>query len=83
MIGKSHGFAIAIAWPETFCKQAGSWYDPLFALIGISHNHYYRVGHAAVVLVNGYNGSLYYYDFGRYHSPLGHGRVRSESIEDE
>ncbi len=23
------GFAIDIAWPETYCKQTGYWYDAL------------------------------------------------------
>ncbi|MDQ3395429.1 MAG: hypothetical protein M3512_15145, partial [Bacteroidota bacterium] len=70
---RKKGFAILLAWPETFCKQAGGWYDPLLSWLGISKNHYYRVGHAAVVLVNGFNGSLQYFDFGRYHSPYGYG----------
>ncbi|MDQ3395843.1 MAG: hypothetical protein M3512_17285, partial [Bacteroidota bacterium] len=58
-------------------------YDPLLNWLGISKNHYYRVGHAAVVLVNGFNGSLQYFDFGRYHSPFGYGRVRSEATDPE
>ncbi len=71
------GFAVAIAWPETFCKQAGAWYDPFLNVLGIAKNHYYKVGHAALVLINGGDGACHYYDFGRYHAPFGHGRVRS------
>lgn len=71
------GFAIALAWPETDCKQAGSWYDfPLYYL-GINRRGYYKVGHAAVVLVDNETKSCRYFDFGRYHAPYKHGRVRS------
>ena len=75
---KYNGFAIALAWPETFCKQAGAWYDRFMNMIGISVNNHYKVGHAAVVLVDGQNGKCHYFDFGRYHTPFGFGRVRNE-----
>jgi hypothetical protein len=74
---KYSGFAIAIAWPQTLCKQPGSWYDPLTGWLGISRNNYYRAGHAALVLVEGDTGKCHYFDFGRYHAPYQHGRVRS------
>jgi len=72
------GFAIAIAWPETYCKQSNSWYDGLSNLIGLSKNYYYKVGHAALILINSKNRESFYFDFGRYHAPFNHGRVRSE-----
>lgn len=75
---KHTGFAIAIAWPETYCKQPGYWYDGLTNLLGISKNHYYKVGHAALVLINSETKKCHYFDFGRYHAPFQHGRVRSE-----
>jgi hypothetical protein len=70
------GFAIALAWPETFCKQSGSWYDPMLFHLGFNKNGYYKVGHAAIVLVDS-EGQCSYFDFGRYHAPFAHGRVRS------
>ncbi len=78
---KDHGYAIALAWPETYCKQAGAWYDNLMDFIGISTNYHYKVGHAAVILVDGINGNCHYFDFGRYHAPYGHGRVRNEETD--
>lgn len=75
------GFAIAIAWPETLCKQAGSWYDVPLNWVGINKDHYYKVGHAAVVLINEKNGKCYYFDFGRYHAPFQYGRVRDEESD--
>lgn len=80
---KYNGFAIALAWPETLCKKTGAWYDYLMGLIGISKNNYYRVGHAAVILVDAENGDCHYYDFGRYHAPNGHGRVRNKDTDFE
>jgi len=70
------GIAIALAWPDTLCKQAGAWYDGIMNALGFSKNHYYKVGHAAVVLIEAETGNCFYFDFGRYHAPFGHGRVR-------
>ncbi|MDP2388079.1 MAG: hypothetical protein Q8M29_17015 [Bacteroidota bacterium] len=71
------GIAIALAWPETLCKQAGAWYDSPLKWLGINKSNYYKVGHAAVVLIEKSTGACHYFDFGRYHSPYQHGRVRS------
>ena len=79
---KHTGFAIAIAWPETWCKQSGAWYDGFINRLGISKHHYYKVGHAALVLVDSATGKCFYFDFGRYHTPFQHGRARSEKTDD-
>ncbi|MFT6747167.1 MAG: hypothetical protein ACJAZ2_001515 [Glaciecola sp.] len=71
------GIAVAIAWPETLCKQPGAWYDSITALLGINKGHYYKVGHAALLLIDLNKKEAHYYDFGRYHSPFQYGRVRS------
>jgi hypothetical protein len=72
-----NGIAIALAWPETLCKQAGAWYDRPLKWLGINKNRYYKVGHAAIVLIDNDSGNCHYFDFGRYHAPHQHGRVRS------
>lgn len=77
------GIAIALAWPQTFCKQAGAWYDEPMRWLGLNKNNYYKVGHAAVILVDPADGSCHYYDFGRYHTPAQHGRVRSAFTDHE
>lgn len=79
---KHTGFAIAIAWPETWCKQSGAWYDGFINRLGISNHHYYKVGHAALVIIDDKTGRCQYFDFGRYHTPFQHGRVRSEKTDD-
>lgn len=80
---KHTGFAIAIAWPETWCKQAGAWYDGFINRLGISKHHYFKVGHAALVLIDDKTGTCTYFDFGRYHTPFQHGRVRSKKTDDK
>ncbi len=74
------GFIIALSWPDTYCKQAGAWYDEPMNILGFSYFNYYKVGHAALVLVDA-EGVCKYFDFGRYHAPKGYGRVRSEKTD--
>lgn len=83
MTNHRDGYLISLAWPETFCKQAGGWYDPLLNWMRISKHNYYKVGHAAVALVCPSSGEVHYFDFGRYHAPFGHGRVRSKHTDHE
>lgn len=74
---------VALAWPETYCKQPGSWYDSLMRLLDINSWYYYKAGHAALIIVNIEEEKCYYFDFGRYHAPLHHGRVRDEISDPE
>ncbi len=75
------GFAVAIAWPEAYCKRPGYWYDNFMNFLGVSKHHYYKVGHAAMILIHPKTQKCYYFDFGRYHAPFQYGRVRSESSD--
>ena len=67
---------IMLAWPEGYVRAAGAWYDKFFSI-----NGKYRVGHSAAVLINSKEGKAYYFDFGRYHTPQGYGRVRDEETD--
>lgn len=69
-------FIIMLAWPEGYVEAAGAWYDNIFANKGK-----YRVGHSAIVLVEEKENKAYYFDFGRYHTPVGFGRVRDEETD--
>ena len=78
---KQHdGTAIAIAWPYFMGKQAGSWYDPVMQLLNINRNFHYRVGHAALILINNV-GKCFYFDCGRYHTPYQKGRIRDVTTD--
>ena len=76
-----NGFIVALGWPETKCKQAGAWYDGLMRLMGINRGGYYRVGHAALLLISDEAQTCEYFDFGRYHAPHGFGRVRDKETD--
>ncbi|RLD62783.1 MAG: hypothetical protein DRI95_12565 [Bacteroidetes bacterium] len=73
---KNKGAIIMLAWPDTPAIQVGSWYEPLMKWFGFNKNGYYKAGHSAIVLVKPETGRLQYFDFGRYHTPIKHGRVR-------
>lgn len=69
---------IALAWPDTKVIREGKWYDLLMKWVGAIKNEYYTAGHAAFLLINNNSGEVQYFDYGRYHTPLKHGRVRSK-----
>ncbi len=71
------GYLVVLAWPETKCKQAGAWYDGLMRFLGVNKGGYYKVGHSAFLLIDSRSKECEYYDFGRYHSPFKHGRIRT------
>jgi len=53
-------------------------------LLGICRpDGYYDVGHAALLLVDYRSGKVLYFDFGRYHTPDGYGRVRDVQSDPE
>lgn len=72
--------AIVIAYPDNWAKWHSKWSDRLYNW-GISTNKYYEVGHAAILLVDGWTGDISYYDFGRYTTGASYGRVRSAETD--
>tara|TARA_B110000495_G_scaffold72326_1_gene61844 strand:+ start:1161 stop:1511 length:351 start_codon:yes stop_codon:yes gene_type:complete len=64
-------FIITLSWPEGKISAVGSWYDKILGL-----NKKYSIGHTAIILINAITSEIYYLDFGRYHTPIGFGRVR-------
>ena len=72
------GTIVALAWPDTKVIREGKWYDVPMKWVGAIKNEYWTVGHAAFLLINNDTGEVHYFDFGRYHTPLMHGRVRDK-----
>lgn len=70
------GAIINISWPDTKVAKTNAPYDAICTLIGFCKDGYYQVGHAALLLVHYETGEVRYFDFGRYHTPEGYGRVR-------
>ncbi|WP_117880771.1 DUF6695 family protein [Aureibaculum luteum] len=69
---------IALAWPDTKVIHEGKWYDIPMKWVGICKDGHYSAGHAAFLLINHNNKDVHYFDFGRYHTPIKYGRVRSK-----
>lgn len=78
-----NGSIISLAWPETKVIREGKWYDLITKYLGVLKGEYYTAGHAALVLLDHKSGDVHYFDFGRYHTPLYTGRVRSEFTDPE
>lgn len=77
------GKIIVLAYPDTFVKMSDEWQCKLFPLVGLGTWNYVKAGHAAIVLIDNKTGKANYYDFGRYVTPKGYGRVRSEITDAE
>lgn len=75
------GTIIALAWPDTKVVREGKWYDVPMKWIGAIKDDHFIAGHAAFILVNNFNGELHYFDYGRYHTPSKHGRVRDKHTD--
>ena len=74
--------AIVIAWPQ--CTARADESLPIFLRkAGLIKNLNFRVGHAAVCLINPQTHEVLYYDFGRYITPRGFGRARSKYTDPE
>ena len=69
-------FIIVLAWPEGLVTASGAWYDKYLAT-----NGKYRVGHSALALVDSATSKIHYFDFGRYHTPDGFGRIRDAETD--
>ena len=81
MIGS--GKLIVLAFPDTFVKVSDEWKCKLLPLVGLGTFKQIKAGHAALVLIENKTGKATYYDFGRYVTPDGFGRVRSAETDAE
>lgn len=71
------GKIIVLAFPETFVKFSDESILHFFSVLGFGKKQVIKAGHAAMVLIENKTGKADYYDFGRYITPKGMGRVRS------
>lgn len=68
--------AIPISWPDKTAFGDEKWMS-ILKQMGIVKNLHFKVGHAAILLIERTSGRILYFDFGRYLSPRGYGRARS------
>ena len=71
------GKIISLAFPDTFVRHSDEATTKVLLALGMGKNNYIKAGHAAFVLIENETGKAEYYDFGRYITPQGYGRVRS------
>ncbi|MBW1294258.1 DUF6695 family protein [Aquimarina litoralis] len=73
------GKIISLAFPDTFVQFSAEETKSTNVLqfFGFGKNGVIKAGHAAFVLIENETGNAEYYDFGRYITPHGKGRVRS------
>lgn len=76
-----YGTLISLSWPDTKVIKEGKWYDVPMKWIGAIKNDKYAAGHAAMLLVADNEMEVHYFDYGRYHTPLQHGRVRDKHTD--
>ncbi len=72
--------AIPLAWLDQTARGDELWMS-FFKKLGVVKNLNFKVGHAAIVLVERKSGLIKYYDFGRYIVPRGYGRARSAEFD--
>lgn len=77
------GKIIVLAFPDTFVKMSDELMCRILPLVGLGTRTHIKAGHAALVLIENATGHAQYYDFGRYITPPGHGRVRSAKTDVE
>ncbi|RMA57745.1 DUF6695 family protein [Ulvibacter antarcticus] len=80
---KNTGKIIVLAYPDTFVTVSDEWICKFLPLVGLGTRHYIKAGHAALVLIENESGEARYFDFGRYVTPKGHGRVRGANTDVE
>ncbi len=78
-----NGKIIVLAYPDTFVTMSDEWICKLLPLVGLGTRDYIKAGHAALILVENKTGKARYFDFGRYVTPKGHGRVRGANTDAE
>ena len=84
IIKKNDGIIIILSYPDTIVRPA--YWEPsskIWPIIGIGGKHAVQAGHAALMLIKKGNTEVQYFDFGRYITSYGNGRVRSKETDPE
>lgn len=81
---KSDGIIIILSYPDTVVRPAYSEsLSKIWPLLGVGGKHAVQAGHAALLLIKKDSLEIEYFDFGRYITSLGKGRVRSKETDPE
>ncbi len=78
------GKIIPIAFPDTFVHYSDEFVlNYIFPYIGLGRKKHIKAGHTLLLLIENKTGNIQYFDFGRYVTPKGKGRVRSGNTDAE
>lgn len=80
---KPTGKIIVLAYPDTFVTVSDEWICKFLPLVGLGTRKYIKAGHAALILIENQTCEARYFDFGRYITPKGYGRVRGANTDVE
>ncbi|MUU77918.1 DUF6695 family protein [Winogradskyella endarachnes] len=80
---KNDAFIISLAYPDTIVRISDEKLVSYLKYFNIGCANYVRAGHAALVLIDKSTGCIEYFDFGRYTTPQGYGRVRGKLTDNE
>ena len=78
----SDGIIIILSYPDTIVRPA--YWEPsskIWPLIGIGTKHAVQAGHAALLLIKKGDSLINYFDFGRYITTYGNGRIRCKETD--
>lgn len=80
----SDGIIVLLSYPDTIVRPAYSEFSSkIWPLIGIGGKDAVQAGHAALLLIKKEVSTIDYFDFGRYITSFGNGRVRSKETDPE
>ena len=81
---KHTGIIVILSYPDTIVRPA-YWElsSKIWPYIGVGGKHAIQAGHAALLLIEKDSSEINYYDFGRYITTYGNGRVRSKETDPE
>lgn len=80
----SDGIIVILAYPDTIVRPAYTEFSSkIWPKIGIGGKHAVKAGHAALLLIKKNALEIQYFDFGRYITTFGFGRVRSKETDAE
>ena len=80
----SDGIIVILSYPDTFVRTSYWEFSSKFwPLIGIGDKNKILAGHSALLLIQKNKPNIDYFDFGRYITSYGNGRVRSKITDPE
>lgn len=83
-MNRNTGIIVNLAYPDTVVRPAtGEFSRKIWPLFGVGGKNAVQAGHAAMLLISKESKEVHYFDFGRYVTSDGYGRVRGAKTDPE